>query len=269
MRWAFSNLGFPHEAPAAWQLLREHGVTGIEVAPTRIWPNWQGMNMHAAREYRTKLDDAGFTVPALQAVLYARAEARLFDPSGERVFLAHMSEVARLAQDLGAPVVVWGAPKQRDRGTLSDEAAMEHLTPLLQQLAGVYENHDTCLCIEPNPRRYGCNFVVNAQEGLELVRRVDRKGFGLHLDAAGMFLEGDDLKTLWPTVGKALRHFHISEPDLGDFCAPQVPHEKNLDVLRKQRYQGWCSVEMREPKIPLAKAGPWPLVKKYCDAPAA
>jgi hypothetical protein len=72
-----------------------------------------------------------------------------------------------------------------------------------------------------------------------------------------MFLERDSLAALWPTVSRQLRHFHISEPDLGDFRTPQVPHQENLRVLGEGGYTGWCSVEMREPASGLAEGGPW------------
>jgi D-psicose/D-tagatose/L-ribulose 3-epimerase len=133
---------------------------------------------------------------------------------------------------------------------------------VLHRLAEIFSSRGTCLCIEPNPRRYACNFVVNANEGAELVRSVNHPGFGLHLDAAAMFLEGDDPGELWPRVGSLVRHFHISEPDLGDFCSPKVPHRANLDFLSSTNYAGWCSVEMREPMLPLAVAGPWSILRE-------
>jgi len=42
MKLAVSNIAWPREQDAAVaDLLREHGVRGIEVAPTKVWPtNW-------------------------------------------------------------------------------------------------------------------------------------------------------------------------------------------------------------------------------------
>jgi sugar phosphate isomerase/epimerase len=258
MKLAFSNIAFPtHDAADVWALLRTHGVTGIEVAPTKVWPDWEEATPAAARAYRTRLADAGFEVPALQAVLFGQPAARLFDAAGEKRMGEHLRRVAELAGALGARAVVLGAPKQRDRGTLSMDQAQTHAVPLLRAWAQPFADQASCLCIEPNPRRYGCNFIVNAQEGAALVAEVNHPGFGLHLDAAGMFLEGDWLEARWPEVTRLLRHFHISEPDLGDFRQSQVPHLENFRVLRTGGYTGWCSVEMREPAAGLVEAGPW------------
>lgn len=263
MRFAFSNLAWtPHDNSEVLSLLRAEGIAGIEVAPTRVWPDWEGATPAAAEHYGRRLRNLGFEVPALQAVLFNRPEARLFDPEGAPLLVSHLTLVAELAGALGAKAVVLGAPRQRDRGTLSKEEAFGRAAEVLHHLAQTYAACGTCLCIEPNPRRYASNFIINAVEGIELVRLVSHRGFGLHLDAAAMFLEGDELATLWPDAAPLLRHFHLSEPDLGDFCHPQVPHEANLTVLASNGYAGWCSVEMRVPAQPLSVAGPWQVLRR-------
>jgi len=261
VKLAFSNIAWsPHDRPEILALLRAQGVRGIEIAPTKVWPEWEGATPEAARRYGHWLREEGFEVPALQAVLFGRPDARLFDPEGQEAFVHHLSRVAELAAALGARAVVLGAPKQRDRGQLDMEDAMEEAVDVLDALAHIFAAHHTCLCIEPNPKAYGCNFVVNAREGVELVKRVASPGFGLHLDAAGMFLEDDEARRVWPEAGSFVRHFHISEPNLGDFSTPQVPHHANLEFLDSVGYSGWCSVEMREPALPLADVGPWSLL---------
>jgi D-psicose/D-tagatose/L-ribulose 3-epimerase len=263
MKLAFSNIAWsPHDQPDVLSLLRRRGISGIEVAPTKVWPNWEDATPYAAERYGNWLRSLGFDVPALQAVLFGRPEARFFDRQGERALVTHLAHVAELAGAIGARTVVLGAPRQRDRGSLTIEEALNSAAEVLYELAETFAVQGTCLCIEPNPRRYACNFIVNAKEGAELVRRVNHPGFGLHLDAAAMFLEGDDPARLWPEVGTLVRHFHISEPDLGDFRTPQVPHRANLDFLSSTSYAGWCSVEMREPALPLAVAGPWSILRE-------
>ena len=262
MRFAFSNIAWsPNDAPGVLALLRAKRIQGIEVAPSKVWPEWQGATPAAAALYRASLLEEGFEVPALQAVLFGRPEARLFDPQGERHLISHLTRVAAIAGALGAGVVVFGAPRQRDRGDLEMESALESASRVFRELGKTYADHGSCLCIEPNPKRYGCSFVVNSVEGEALVRRVNHPGFGLHLDAAAMFLEGEDLAARWPALADIVRHYHISEPDLADFRQPAVPHQMNLAVLRRNGFTGWCSVEMREPSVPLDRSGPWAILE--------
>lgn len=261
LRFAYSNIAWtPHDDPDVLSLLRRQGIDGIEVAPTAVWRSWEDMTVSKARAYRELLAEQGFQVPALQAILYARPEARLFEPRGEAVLLEHFARVAGIACGLEARVAVLGAPSQRDRGERSWPQALEHAAVLLRKAAALFHDQGCCLCIEPNPRRYGCNFVNTAAEGIELVTAVDHPGFRLHLDAAGMYLEREDLGAVLPAALPLLRHFHLSEPDLGDFRQPQVPHADNLRHLSAAGYGGWCSVEMRRPAVPLADAGPWTVI---------
>jgi sugar phosphate isomerase/epimerase len=260
-RFAYSNIAWDvHDDPDTLALLRANGVTGIEVAPTKVWPEWEAITLPAATAYRDKLHGQGFEIPALQALLFGRPQARLFDEQGETELLKHLEQVAAIAGALGAQVAVFGAPKQRDRGDLTQREALEHSAPVLRRAAARFADHGSCLCIEPNPRQYGCNFIRTAAEGAELVRAVDHEGFKLHLDAAQMYLENEDLRALLPAVGAEVRHFHISEPGLGDFLAPVVPHADNLRTLDEFGYTGWCSVEMRKPSVALESAGPWKIL---------
>jgi D-psicose/D-tagatose/L-ribulose 3-epimerase len=258
MKIAFSNIAWqPHDDLSVLALLKDKGIAGIEIAPTRVWPKWNGATAKAAERYGKWLKTLGFEVPALQAVLFGRPDAQLFDAEGASAFVSHLAYIAELAQALCAQVVVLGAPRQRNRGALGEDDAYERAAEILYHLAVIFAARGACLCIEPNPRQYACNFVTNVEEALELIRRVNHPGFALHLDAAGMFLEADRLKAVWPRAGHLVRHYHISEPDLGDFRAPQIHHRANLAFLASTTYSGWCSVEMREPSLPLSVSGPW------------
>jgi len=257
-RFAFSNIAWGvHDDPQILALLRANGITGIEIAPTKVWPQWEDITVPAAAAYRKKLNEQGFEIPALQSLLFGRPQARLFDAQGEVELLKQLEHIAAMAGALGAKAAVFGAPRQRDRKDLTAQEALDHAIPVLRRAAVRFADQGCCLCIEPSPHQYGCNFIRTASEGAELVRRVDHEGFKLHLDAAALYMENEDLGALLPTVGAELRHFHISEPDLGDFRSPVVPHADNLRALDAFGYTGWCSVEMRMPAAPLASAGPW------------
>ena len=98
------------------------------------------------------------------------------------------------------------------------------------------------------------------------MRAVDHPAFGLHLDAAGMYLEGDSLGDVWSDAAPLLRHFPVSEPDLGDCRAADVPHANTLELLQRESFPGWCSVEMRDTEVPLTESGPWRYIQQSIGA---
>src|SRR5262245_24016023 len=100
MRAAFSNIGWArHDDEPVFAKLRAARVSGIGVAPTKVWPDWNGASESAARAYARFLGDLGFAVPAMQAVLFGKPELRLFDtaPAARRAFEEHFRSVADLA----------------------------------------------------------------------------------------------------------------------------------------------------------------------------
>jgi len=253
MKLAVSNIAWdmPEQAEV-FELLRDRGVTGIEVAPTKLWPDWQGAGHAAAESAARELAASGFSVPALQAILFAKPELKVFGtPQQQQQLLQHIGLVASLADGLGAAVLVFGSPKNRDRGSLSTDQAMSAAAEFFAEAGKVCAAAGVRLCIEPNPEGYGCNFVTNWRQAEALVRRVDHPGFGLHLDAGCIHMAGDDPAEAIAQCADITAHFHISEPMLADLSAPQVDHARAGRALIDSGYQGWLSIEMRRSDAPL------------------
>lgn len=247
MRLAASNIGWNrHDDSAVLTMLSAKGMAGIEVAPSKVWPNWEGATVPAARSYRLFLEDQGFVVPALQAIVFGHPELTVFgSESARQELIDHLRYVADLANALAAKAMVLGAPKNRDAAGLDPADAFDRAVELFTVVAQEAATRDTSLCVEPNPPQYGCNFVTDSLSGVRLVEAVDLPGFALHLDAAAMHLAGEDGAKAIRRSSSVLRHFHASEPELGTFSAPVVDHAKNARALAAIGYRGWVSIEMR------------------------
>jgi D-psicose/D-tagatose/L-ribulose 3-epimerase len=247
VRFAVSNIAWgPREDPSALTYLRERGVEGVEIAPTRLWPDWEGAGARAAGAYRRVLEDAGLTCPALQAVLFGQPELLLFGTAGQRRRLEdHLRRVAEIAAALGAMAVVFGSPANRLRDGLSSQEAFASATTVLRRVGEVYDQQGVKLVIEANPPEYGCDFVTHLPEARALVEAVDSVGVALHADSGAMLLNGEDPATL-RRYAPELAYFHASEPFLRPLTA-ESGHGVLGRALSAGGYDGWCSVEMRRP----------------------
>jgi len=252
VKLAISNIAWPQEEEArVRELMAEQGIDGVEVAPTMIWPDPLAASEEEIRAYRARWEDRGIAVVAMQALLFGHPELTLFEDDASRAAtLAHLRGIARVAGLLGAGPLVFGSPKNRRRGELASERAVEVAERFFRAAGQAALDQGACLCLEPNPPQYECDFATDAASALELVRRVDHPGFGLHLDAAGMRLAGDPVAESIRSAGPWLRHFHASEAFLapvGDPPAdgPAVDHASCADALRDLGYGGFVSVEMR------------------------
>jgi sugar phosphate isomerase/epimerase len=253
MKLAVSNIAWPVESDAeAFDLLAANGIRGIEIAPTRIWPQWQGIDAASVAGLRSTLDSAGLTVSSLQAILFQKPELHLFGSDRDRqAMFDHLCRCADLAGTLGAYCLVFGAPKNRDRGALSEEDAFPIACDFFAKVGDVYAARHLCIGFEANPPEYGCNFATESRTAARLVRAVDSAGFRLHLDTACLYLAGESPRQAIEQNSDILRHFHVSEPNLGPFSAPKAPHKTAAQALRNVHYDGWAALEMRAAGPPL------------------
>ncbi len=248
MKLCISNIAWRAEEEAqVARLLEAQGVAHIELAPLRAVTTPWAPDREEATRCRAFWAQHGMQIHALQALLFGRDGLALFEaPEARARMLDHLRGVLQLAQWLGAQRLVFGSPGQRRRNGLSVTDAGQIAADFFGQVGALAQQHGTQVCIEPNPEAYGCDFVTTAAQGEALVRAVHHPGFGLHLDAAGMHLAGDDGPQAVCRGIDVLGHFHISAPQLGhvDRSVP-IDYAALLAALGQVGYAGCVSIEMR------------------------
>jgi D-psicose/D-tagatose/L-ribulose 3-epimerase len=250
MRLAISNIAWPAgEDTAVAPMLHAHGVEGVELALTKVWSEPLEMPAAEVRAYRDTWEKQGLRIAALQALLFGKPHLTLFGrESVRRQMLDYLAAIVERAGWLGASALVFGSPKNRQRGEQSPSEAWAIAVPFFRELGRIARQHGVYFCIEPNPSAYGCDFVTTVAEGIELVDAVGEEGFGLHLDTGGMALAGDPPTASIASAGERCRHFHVSEPFLAEVGGGTVPHGECARALHARGYRGWVSIEMGETK---------------------
>ncbi|WP_426265752.1 sugar phosphate isomerase/epimerase family protein [Sphingomonas sp. LHG3443-2] len=243
--FAASNIAWPNDAlDEALGLLPQLGFSGVEIAPRNIFDSWD-MDAQEVRALRQRLGDAGLTCPSLQGILFDVPGATLFGSKESRTHLHdHLSKVARLAGLIGARACVFGAPRQRDVGTLTQAEATAIAIDFFSALAPVFEEHGTAIAFEANAAHYGCNFVTTTRQAIDLVRAIDRPGVRLQIDTGTILLEGEDPRVLVEAAPLSV-HAHVSEPDLRPIGQGNCDHARLAPSLKASGYRGFVSVEMR------------------------
>lgn len=252
MRLAASMIAWDRAADArvaGW--MAELGVTGIEVAPTALWPEPLAATPADVARARDWWVGHGIEVVAMQALLFGRGELALFGSDADRRALAeYLGGIIRLGGALGARALVFGSPKNRRVGAMDRGAAWEVAAGFFRDMAAVAREAGTVLAIEPNPPAYGCDFVTTTAEAVALVEAVDHPGFRVHLDTAALHYAGDDPAAAIPHALPRAAHVHASEPDLVPLGDGAVDHAACAAALRSAGWDGWVSLEMRAPAEP-------------------
>ena len=255
MKLAMSAIAWePPDDHAAARILSDHGFSGVELAPTKIFARPDAATEAEIAACRSAWEKRGLRIVAMQALLFGRPDLTVFGDRREAT-LAYLSDVVRLGGGLGAGALVFGSPRNRARGSLSISQAWPRAVEFFGRLGAVAAEAGTCLCIEPNPPRYGADFIVDSKEALRLVEEVASPGFGLHLDAACAQLAGEDFPARIRASAPVLRHVHISEPYLAPVHAGgTIDLSAIAAALRDVSYGGYVSIEMKPAGLEAVRA---------------
>lgn len=246
MHIAISNIAWRQEEnDSVLAALASLGIRFLELAPTLVFSDLASAGEAEAKGQAAQLQGQGFQAVAFQALLFGRPELKVFDPETHAPLLALLDRVSALAGWMGAGPLVFGSPKNRQRGDLPFETALARAAGFFREAAAICARNGATLCIEPNAPDYGCDFVTNTAEAAALVQAVDHPGFGLHLDAGVMTMNGENHEAAIELAMPYLRHFHASEPFLARLTERKTDHQRLGQALRAAGYQGIVSIEMR------------------------
>lgn len=255
MRLAISNIAWsPDERIAAYRILSEAGITGLEIAP--------GLFFHAADDpfapdhasahaALAEAEAAGLTLVSMQSLLFGVAGAALFEGAEARAALERgMVRAIDLAGAFGIPNLVFGSPRQRIVPVaMAMEDAIGQAAELFRALGERAQAAGTTITIEANPAIYGTNFVTTLEQATAFVERVDHPAIAAILDLGAMHVNGvfDTVCAKVPGLLPRLNHVHISEPQLAPAPADPAALAPVLAALEAHGYTKAVSIEMQRP----------------------
>jgi D-psicose/D-tagatose/L-ribulose 3-epimerase len=248
MKLAVSNIGWTNEEePEIAGFLQSVGVKYIEIAPTKRWDEPTSATDSEIQQYIDWWAKYDIEIVAFQSMLFSHPDYKLFEGEENRKMTTeYLADFIRLAAKMKVERMVFGSPKNRQRNDTSDEQAEAIAIKVFSQFGSTASQNKTIFCIEPNAVQYNCDFITNAKQGIDIVKKVNNPGFGLHLDLACMTLAEDNVTDSIKNAGSYLKHFHISSPMLEQVeDSPDVAHREAARALRTIGYNGCVSIEMR------------------------
>ena len=238
MKLAVSNIAWTQDNDyVMYRWLAKRGIQGLEIAPTRLFPQAPYERLPEAAAYaKMLLDSYGLEICSLQSIWYGRKES-LFGTSEEMEALyRYTCQAIAFAQVVGARNLVFGCP--RNRNLPSPE-----LRPLaimfFRRIGQFASQHDTCIAIEPNPPYYQTNFINTTQEAFDICREIAHPGVRVNVDLGTCIHYQEDISLLKTNIS-LINHIHISEPMLAPVQARDI-HRSLRDLF----YDRWCSIEMK------------------------
>ena len=217
------------------------GLSGIEMAPTKVWadfPNTSGVDI---KNFRSELDSFGLEVSGIQSLLFGHPEFQVFDESSWREFRIHLEKTFKAGGQLGANVAVFGSPRNRICGNLSTEKITSTAIKFFKQLIPLLEDNNIVLTLEPNAPQYGADFLIHYLDVVLLSDQIDSPWIKPQIDTGCLIMVDED-----PTRSAEFRlpaHVHVSVPELG-LPPSGIDFVPFFSTLRKLEYGKWIVLEM-------------------------
>lgn len=245
-RLAISNIAWDaDENLDVRELLKSRDISGLEVAPGKLFQDPLSATESEIQKQKAFWTEAGIQPVAMQSLLFGHPELTLFESVENRERTrTYLEQIITLAAKLGVGPLVFGSPKNRQRGAMDEKAAFDVAVRFFQALGEFSARQGVMFCIEPNAKEYGCDFIQNTGEALALVKAVDSPGFGLHMDAGVLTLNQEPYEKTLEAVFPWICHFHISEPFLKPVSASHLHHGTLGQILNRLGYDRWVSIEM-------------------------
>ncbi len=241
MKLAISNIAWETQNDSyVYGLMKKYGYSGLEIAPTRIFPENPYKNLEEAAEWSSTLKwKYGFTVPSIQSIWFGRQE-KMFSSEEEREILTDYTKQAiDFAVAIGCKNLVFGCPRNRN---CKGGAKMDVAIAFFRELGEYAASRGTAIGMEANPPIYHTNYINDTMSALELIQQVGSEGFLLNLDVGTMIQNNEDVAELAGQV-RYINHIHISEPGLRPIKVRRI-HKELKKLLLTEQYEGYVSVEM-------------------------
>ncbi len=241
MKLSISNIAWNNEHnDTVYQFMKENGYTGLEIAPTKIFPENPYDSLEEAAAWAEGLKkDYGFSVSSMQSIWFGRQE-QLFDSEEERkTLLDYTKKAIDFAKATGCGNLVFGCPRNR---SMPEGADIKVALDFFRELGEYAHSQGTVIGMEANPAIYNTNYINDTVSALELIQQVDSKGFLLNLDVGTMICNGESVELLRGKV-KYINHVHISEPHLKPVEERDI-HNELCKLLKDEKYEKYVSIEM-------------------------
>lgn len=242
MKLAFSNIAWDKE----WDeevlgLLQKNGFEGLEIAPTRLFPEEPYTKLKEVKEYAARLyENYGLRIVSMQSIWFGRKENLFADVKEQKQLLDYTKQAIDFAVNAGCGNLVFGCPYHRKMG---ERGSAKQLIPFYNEINDYCKDTEVYFAIEPVAAVYNTDYLNTTAETLRCAKELDLPHIAVNLDLGTLLTNGEKITLIDNNVDK-ISHVHISEPML----APVVYHKEHDDlysILTDVAYDRYVSVEMK------------------------
>lgn len=241
MKLSISNIGWTAEQDSQiYELMQSNGFMGLEIAPTRIFPETPYDRLKEAGVWAENLKKKyGFSIPSMQSIWYGKQE-KIFGTKDEfKVLIDYTKKAIDFAATIDCKNLVFGCPRNRNIPDGTDPVGG---IKFFKEIGNYAAGKGTVIGMEANPQIYNTNYINDTESALELIQQVDSEGFKLNFDLGTMIHNQENAQIIKGNVN-FINHVHVSEPGLKPIKKRKI-HQEIMEILASEGYQRYVSIEM-------------------------
>lgn len=241
MKLSVSNIAWTSETDKEmYKLLRDMGFQGLEIAPTRIFPQGPYDRLSEASAFAAGMkEEYGLSIPSMQSIWYGRNECIWSGETEREILAGYTKKAVDFAAAVNCSNLVFGCPRNRN---IPENGNADAAHAFFKDIGDYAYSRGTCIGLEANPPIYNTNFINTTKEAVDFILQTGSDGLKLNLDLGTMINNNEDLSVL---IGHEdlINHIHISEPGLPAIKERSI-HRDLKCLLEETGYQGFVSIEM-------------------------
>ena len=231
---AFGPLLYSGNMQKGFQVIGEQGFTHVELS-------LRSVDDVDSQDLKDQLKNHCLKVAGIatgQACLFDSLCLSNQDDRLRKQAVEHIKKLLEFGRDIGCPNVIIGGIRGRLTG--SDKEQQYQYDAGVDSISSCAEwagRQDMTLLLEPI-NRYEMNWVLSAQDGLDLIDRVRMDSLKLLLDTFHMNIEEADTLGAFRSAGDHLGYVHIADNIRQYPGSGQIDFRSILSVLEEIKYEG-------------------------------
>jgi|TARA_B100000315_G_scaffold255873_1_gene300330 sugar phosphate isomerase/epimerase len=244
MNISVSNIAWKKkENEEALAVLNKQNVHAIDIAPTILFNSVHNVTKEEIHSEQCKYKKHGIDIVAMQSLLFGLPEISFFDgPEARETINNHLKKIFFIARELNVKNLVFGSPKNRfitDFNNDIENIAIKFFT----QVCSLAKDYNATICLEANPKEYGCNFITNTFEAVDFIKKVNKSNFKLNFDTSTIILNNNKFQDVLDYAFPYVQHVHISSPNIQEI--DKLDHKLISELLKSFNYTKYVSLEMK------------------------
>jgi len=220
-------------------ILKLFGIQNIQIAPTTLIKNWDNLQELNFEQFNKN----NISVYSFQSISYGLNNLNIFDIDTSDSFFNHMKKMINFGILNNVKVFVFGCPKNRQILDINNNNNDEIFCNFFKRVGEYIGDNNLTICLEPNSKKYGCNYLNKIKEVGDIVKQINHKNIKMMVDIGNAIMENDNLTDMY-MYKDVIYNIDISQENMLDFSNITQKHIDFKKILSNINYNKNINLEM-------------------------